>query len=93
MTKAGITIQAVEVYHKAFSPAEIPAFQGILFFSPSQITSFLSKNHLESQIPAFCIGATTATFLKNQGHKNIHIATAPSPTAVLEKVYQYFNLN
>ncbi|WP_239985600.1 MULTISPECIES: uroporphyrinogen-III synthase [Arenibacter] len=59
-------------------------FDGILFFSPSGIESFVARNNLKNSV-AFCIGTTTAS--EAQKHtKNIIIAQKPTIESVLERV-------
>ncbi len=73
----GIKYQEVEVYETTLSPKKInTALNGILFFSPSAIDSYLLENTITNQI-CFCIGTTTANALKN---KTENIVTAKKPS-------------
>ncbi|MCK0144219.1 uroporphyrinogen-III synthase [Arenibacter sp. F26102] len=61
-------------------------FDGILFFSPSGVESFVARNNLKNSV-AFCIGTTTA--LEAEKHtKNIIIAEKPTIESVLERAIE-----
>ncbi|MDP5097017.1 MAG: uroporphyrinogen-III synthase, partial [Flavobacterium sp.] len=68
-------------------------FDGVLFFSPSGVNSFLENNTLENKT-CFCIGTTTAKALENipeiLGHKNIIIASQPTVENVINEVIKYY---
>ncbi len=73
----GIKYNEVEVYETVLSPKKINAtLNGILFFSPSAIDSYLLENSITDQT-CFCIGTTTANALKN---KTENIVTAKKPS-------------
>ena len=63
-------------------------FNGILFFSPSGIESFVIKNQIKDST-CFCIGTTTAAEAQKYA-QNIIIANKPTVEGVLEKVTAYF---
>ncbi len=66
-------------------------FDGILFFSPSGVQSYVKKNSIGNSV-AFCIGKTTATEAKK--HCNTIItANTPSIEDTIDQVVQYFNKN
>lgn len=65
-----------------------PNFDGILFFSPTGIESYMVKNRLEDRL-SFCIGTTTAAEAKKYTD-NIVVANKPTVESVLEKVVAYF---
>lgn len=87
-----IEVDTLEVYHKNVHPRQLQADDGVLFFSPSQVDAFWSFNSLEPTTPAFCIGQTTATHVAGLYHKNIQIAPQANEQALLNTVYNYFNL-
>jgi uroporphyrinogen-III synthase len=83
-----ISFIEIEVYKTTLNPQAIEgAFDGVLFFSPSCVESYVAKNNLEQQI-AFCIGETTAEEVKKYS-KNSVIASHPTIESVLEKVVKY----
>nr|WP_294938226.1 uroporphyrinogen-III synthase [uncultured Flavobacterium sp.] len=83
LTEAGIEFNEIEVYETILTPQKIDSkVDGILFFSPSAIESYLKQNKITSEI-AFCIGETTAETASQSGIKNIIIANQPSVENVI----------
>jgi len=64
-------------------------YDGLLFFSPTGIQSFLSKND-STEAVAFCIGNTTSTEAKKH-FKTVVEAKLPSVESVLNSVNAYFS--
>ena len=64
------------------------SFDGVLFYSPSGVNSFLENNTLENKT-CFCIGTTTAKALENRT-KNIVIASQPTVENVITEVIKYY---
>lgn len=62
---------------------------GILFFSPSAVESYLKLNTIKDEM-CFCIGETTAEALENKKIKNIIIAVKPSVENVIDEVIEYY---
>ncbi|WP_036381242.1 uroporphyrinogen-III synthase [Muricauda sp. MAR_2010_75] len=89
LTQNDIEFKEVEVYRTELNPKAFQRdFDGILFFSPSGIRSYLLENTLGNST-LFCIGKTTAT--EAQKHSK-HIVTANKPTVenVLVQAINYF---
>jgi len=85
----GIIFEEVEVYETTPSPKKIiAALNGILFFSPSAIDSYLLENTITNQT-CFCIGTTTANALKNKTDKII-IANKPSVQNTIIQCINYY---
>ena len=63
-------------------------YDGLLFYSPSGIESYLQKNQPGSEV-AFCIGSTTAGAAKGVFQTVIE-AKNPSVEAVIQSVNDYF---
>ena len=77
------------VYETKLKPHQIKeTLDGVLFYSPSGINSFLEKNTLENKT-CFCIGTTTAKALENKT-KNIVIASQPTVEHVIDEVIHYY---
>jgi uroporphyrinogen-III synthase len=94
LTKHSIDYQKIMVYEKTINSISISKpFDGIMFFSPSQVDGFLKSNKLDAIIPAFCIGETTKAHLKNYHHQNIHIAESADELVLVKTVIDYFNNN
>lgn len=95
LTENGIAFNEIKVYDTTLTPHKIAEkVDGILFFSPSAVTSFLKKNTLANE-KLFCIGNTTADALRNvlseTKIKNIKTAYQPSVENVIEQVIEYYN--
>jgi uroporphyrinogen-III synthase len=79
-----VIVYETETHSKTISEK----FDGILFFSPSAIASFLEKNELKNET-CFCIGTTTAKALESRT-KNILIASKPTVEHVIDEVINYY---
>lgn len=86
-----IPLREIEAYKTMLSPEvaeETP--DGILFFSPSTIKSYLTKNPAKGV--AFCIGTTTAKEAKKHFEK-VETAKVPTVESVIELVNDYLIKN
>ncbi len=80
-----IDLTEIEVYRTSLDPVTFEQkFDGIMFFSPSGVKSFISANILNSTL-GFCIGNTTAAEA-GKHTKNIITATKPSIENVIVQV-------
>lgn len=90
MKQADIPFNELTVYKTTLTPVKIqPDINGILFFSPSGIESYLQENRITNQT-CFCIGTTTAQALKNKTEK-IVIASKPTIENVIIKAIKHYN--
>ncbi|MFQ3174559.1 MAG: uroporphyrinogen-III synthase [Flavobacterium sp.] len=92
LKSAGITFNEIEVYETKLAPFKISEqekFDGILFFSPSGVESYLTNNKIKNEI-CFCVGNTTAKALEANKVKNIVIAETPTIEDVIEEVIEYY---
>ncbi len=90
LKEASIKLEEVIVYKTEWRSKKIERFfDGILFFSPSAVTSFVQENRLKNQI-AFCIGVTTATEAKKYTDK-IVVANKPTIENVIVQAIKHFN--
>ena len=62
-------------------------WDGILFFSPSGVASYISENKDQRNTHAFCIGQTTATSAKKH-FKSVVVAHTSTIESVLEKTIE-----
>ncbi|WP_395053099.1 uroporphyrinogen-III synthase [Flavobacterium sp.] len=86
----GIIFNEIEVYETNLISKKITQkLDGILFFSPSAVESYLKSNTIKEEM-CFCIGETTAEALENKKIKNITIADKPSVENVIEEVIEYY---
>lgn len=78
LKRAHIKFNEITVYETLLTPQKINAkVDGILFFSPSAVESFLVENKIKDET-CFCIGTTTAEALETNKIKNIVIANQPT---------------
>ena len=90
LTEAKIDFNEIEVYETALTPHKITSKpDGILFFSPSGIESYLKENAITDEA-CFCIGNTTAAALAGITD-NVIIANKPSVENVIVQVRNYFS--
>lgn len=89
LKEANIEFNEIQVYETTLMPhkLEIPV-EGLLFFSPSGVESYLSENKIKKET-CFCIGETTAEALF-QVTKNIRIAENPSVEEVIFAVIEEY---
>ncbi len=86
----GIAFNEIQVYETVLlSKKTTIKPDGILFFSPSGVESYLKLNTIKNEI-CFCIGETTAEALENKGIKNIEIAEIPSVESVIENAINFW---
>ena len=89
---AGIPLEERIVYKTNFRKQSFEsAFDGILFFSPSGVQSFVEENGLGNAW-ALCIGSTTAGEAMKYTDK-IKIAKQPEAMALAELTIQFFSEN
>lgn len=85
----GIKVHEVIAYQTLLTPNSLAKnYDGLLFYSPSGIESFLQKNEVKSEV-AFCIGSTTSNEAKKHFDKVVE-AKLPSVESVLESVNSHF---
>lgn len=86
-----IDYNEIQVYETTLTPTAVTPTDGILFFSPSGVESFLQANALGEQV-CFCIGETTAKALENKTDKII-IANKPSVENVIVQCINYYKMS
>lgn len=84
-----IKLDEIEVYRTNLTTHKIDfTSDGILFFSPSAVKSYLQENRMNNEI-CFCIGNTTAEALKYVT-SNIIIANQPNIESTIMKSIEYY---
>lgn len=84
-----IEYNEIVVYKTVLKPHKASEkIDGILFFSPSGVESFLQKNEIKNNM-CFCIGQTTANSLENIT-TNIKIAKTTTVESVIKKCIKYY---
>lgn len=89
LENANVAFNEVQVYDTQLTPHKITVpLDGLLFYSPSGVESYLRENTITSEA-CFCIGATTAQALAGITD-NIIVANQPSIENVIVQVRNYF---
>ena len=89
---AGINVQEIIVYHTEAIEATVQdEFKGILFFSPSAVTSFFKTNTLAPDCTVFAIGPTTAKTLSTYTSNTIIISPQSDEGAMIRQLINYYN--
>ena len=79
----------IEAYRTVLNERKFDkTFDGILFYSPSGIESYLNDNSDRSAV-AFCIGETTAEEARKHFEK-VEVASLPSIENVIKTVNKYY---
>ncbi len=90
LTDNNIVVEEVEVYRTLLNERPFKQeFDGVLFYSPSGVESFLNSNEAKEDTVAFCIGDTTASEAKKYFAK-VEVAAMPSVESVLKTVKNYY---
>jgi|GEM_PF-68976 len=85
-----IDFSEVKTYKTSLKPRKFDQkWDGILFFSPSGVESFVCQNNLKNTI-AFCIGKTTATEAQKYT-SNVVVANTTSVESVIAKAVKTLN--
>lgn len=89
LKEAKVNFDEIQVYETILTPEKIKIpVDGILFFSPSAVDSYLTNNKIKNET-CFCIGDTTANALEKIT-KKIIVANQPSVENVIEDVIKEY---
>ena len=89
LAENNVVVNEVECYQTSLTPRKIDEkYNGILFYSPTGIESYLKDNETFNNV-AFCIGETTATEARKHFEKVI-VAKVSTVESVLDAVNEYF---
>ncbi len=84
-----IEVHEVETYKTKYAPVKIPeSADGVLFFSPSTVHSFLLENKADKI--AFCIGETTAAEARIH-FKDVRVASLPTAEDLIRLVNKKYD--
>jgi uroporphyrinogen-III synthase len=87
-----IEVNEIVVYQTIATPHKIDRdYFGILFFSPSAVQSFFSKNKVANRTIFFAIGNTTANEIKKYSSNKIIISDEPGKENLVAKMIEYFS--
>ena len=92
LLKSGIITNEIVVYKTVEQPTFIEKeHNGILFYSPSGVSSYFSMNTANPGTVLFAIGNTTAAAIKLETENEIVVCPTPSKEALLDVAIDYFN--
>lgn len=92
LLKSGIITNEIVVYKTVEQPTFVEKeHNGILFYSPSGVSSFFSMNTANPGTVLFAIGNTTAAAIKLETENEIVVCPTPSKEALLDVAINYFN--
>ncbi|MBL0355600.1 MAG: uroporphyrinogen-III synthase [Chitinophagaceae bacterium] len=87
-----IEVNEIVVYQTIATPHKIDReYFGILFFSPSAVQSFFSKNKVPGKTILFAIGNTTANEIRKYTTNKIIISDEPGKENLVAKMIEYFS--
>lgn len=92
LIKNGIGVDEVIVYKTIETPTALAKqYDGILFFSPSAVQSFFSKNSISEKTNVFAIGSTTAAAVKHFTEHSVIIAETYRKGNLVKLVINHFS--
>src|SRR6185437_10608999 len=92
LNKGGIVVDEIVVYKTIETPTVLTKqYDGILFFSPSAVQSFFSKNSINKKTKVFAIGSTTANAIKLFSQQPVIIAETPGKKNLVNLAINHFS--
>jgi len=92
LNKGGIVVDEIVVYKTIETPTVLTKqYDGILFFSPSAVQSFFSKNSINKNAKIFVIGSTTANAVKLFSQQPVIIAETPGKKNLVNLAINHFS--
>lgn len=92
LIKYGIDVDEIVVYKTTETPTVLTKqYDGLLFFSPSAVQSFFSKNSVSNATNLFAIGSTTANEIKLFTQQPIIIAQIPGKENLVKLAITHFS--
>lgn len=89
LKKNKITLKKIEVYINTAMPQKIEKnFDGVMFYSPSGVESFLSINTVPHL--SICIGTTTANAISKSKDTKILVSNVPRIENMIELIKNYY---
>lgn len=86
-----ITVYELVVYRTTETPqVAAKSYDGVLFFSPSAVSSFFKVNTVGANTVFFSVGNTTAEAVKQHTDNKVIISDIPSKEEMINAVLQYF---
>lgn len=83
-----IQVNSIEAYQTKYDGKKVnDHVEGVMFFSPSTVESFIQKNN--KNVIAFCIGETTAQEARKH-FDDVRVAKIPTVESVIELVNEHY---
>ena len=87
-----IKVNEIIVYETIALPQKVKNnYHGILFFSPSAVTSFFSVNKLNPTTVLFAIGSSTENEIRKYAPNKIVVGDKPGKENLTERAIEYFS--
>jgi uroporphyrinogen-III synthase len=87
----GISVREMELYRTEATPEKIErVYDGLIFFSPSAVSSFFSLNEIPPHTTCFAIGETTANAIREQTTNDIVIAAKPRQDNIISMIIKHY---
>ncbi|MFV0237369.1 MAG: uroporphyrinogen-III synthase [Flavobacteriales bacterium] len=91
LTSKNINFKEVTVYKTTYQPHILSHhFDGMIFFSPSGVESYLKNNSFSKNTRIFAIGSTTAKFVEQKGSA-CTISNKSTLESLIQTVNRYFS--
>jgi uroporphyrinogen-III synthase len=88
----GIDVHEIIVYETIHTPHKVTKdYQGILFYSPSAVSSFFSNNKVPTQTILFAIGTTTAKTIQQYCNNTVITGKEPGKEELVRQAIDYFS--
>ena len=92
LKSSGIAVEELIVYKTIKTPRVVSKrYHGILFFSPSAVQSFFSKNSITGTTQVFAIGATTANAVRSFATQPVIISHRPGKENLVALAIKHFS--
>ena len=94
LRQASIKVNELVVYRTLPTPCTIETvYDGIVFFSPSAVHSFFTRNTLPPATILFAIGQTTADSIRAYTPNKTILSATPEKETLIRQVIDYFQTN
>lgn len=92
LRKEGVRVHELTVYTTSPTPVQVDSdYEGVLFFSPSAVESFLSMNQLDEKAVCFAIGNTTAEALRGEVANQVVVSDSQQENTLVQSVVDYYD--
>ena len=93
LTESGVELTEIVAYDTRLTPEKLDAakLDGILFYSPSAVESFVSANGVVD-VPCFAIGPTSGSALIEAGFDTVMMAEEPNIKQLINTILDYYTI-